>query len=101
MGLSLLTVEGRIAPGPPGYPLVGNLLEFRHDVLKLGVDAARAYGDVVRFRLGPHVIHLINHPTHIEHVLVHNQANYDRETRRAAEVARLCGASRLYTTAAI
>jgi len=101
MGVSLLTVEGRIAPGPPGYPLVGNLLEFRHDVLKLGVDAARDYGDVVRFRLGPHVIHLINHPNHVEHVLVHNQANYDRATRSAAQIALVCGQSLLTTSGAI
>jgi cytochrome P450 len=101
MGLSLLTVEGRIAPGPPGYPLVGNMLEFRHDVLKLGVDAARTYGDVVRFKLGPHVIHLINHPDHVEHVLVHNQANYDRATRSAAQIALVCGQSLLTTSGAI
>src|SRR5262245_6917236 len=101
MGLSLLTLERRIAPGPPGYPLVGNLLEFRHDVLKFGVEAARAYGDVVRFRLGPHVIHLINHPNHIEHVLVHNQANYDRATRSAAQIALVCGQSLLTTSGAI
>jgi cytochrome P450 len=101
MGLSLLTAQRRIAPGPPGYPLVGNLLEFRHDVLKLGVDAARTYGDVVRFRLGPHVIHLINHPDHVEHVLVHNQANYDRATRSAAQIALVCGQSLLTTSGAI
>jgi len=101
MGLSLLMMEGRIAPGPPGYPLVGNLFEFRHDVLKLGVNAARTYGDVVRFRLGPHVIHLINHPNHVEHVLVHNQANYDRATRSAAQIALVCGQSLLTTSGAI
>jgi cytochrome P450 len=101
MGLSLLTVERRIAPGPPGSPLVGNLFEFRHDVLKLGVDAARTYGDVVRFRLGPHVIHLLNHPNHVEHVLVHNQANYDRATRSAAQIALVCGQSLLTTSGAI
>ena len=101
MGLSLLTTHRRIAPGPPGYPLIGNLIEFRRDVLQLGVDAARAYGDVVRFRLGPHVIHLINHPTHVEHVLVHNQTNYDRATRSAAQIALVCGQSLLTTSGAV
>jgi cytochrome P450 len=101
MGLSLLTTHGRIAPGPPGYPLIGNLIEFRRDVLQLGVDAARAYGDVVRFRLGPHVIHLINHPGHVEHVLVHNQTNYDRATRSAAQIALVCGQSLLTTSGAV
>jgi len=101
MGLSLLTTHARIAPGPPGYPLVGNLIEFRRDVLQLGVDAARAYGDVVRFRLGPHVIHLINHPGLVEHVLVHNQTNYDRATRSAAQIALVCGQSLLTTSGAV
>ena len=101
MGLSLLTTHGRIAPGPPGYPLVGNLIEFRRDALQFGVDAARAYGDVVRFRLGPHVIHLVNHPAHIEHVLVHNQTNYSRATRSAAQIALVCGQSLLTTSGAV
>ena len=101
MGVSLLTMPGRIAPGPPGYPLIGNLIEFRRDVLQLGVDAARTYGDVVRFRLGPHVIHLINHPAHVEHVLVQNQTNYDRATRSAAQIALVCGQSLLTTSGAV
>jgi cytochrome P450 len=36
---------------------------------------------VVRFRLGPHVVHLVNHPDHAEHVLRKHAANYDKRTR--------------------
>ena len=73
----------RIAPGPRGHWLLGNLREFRRDVLKLLMDSAREFGDVVRFRLGPQVIHLLNHPDHVEHVLQRNQRNYDKHTRSA------------------
>ena len=54
------------APGPPGWPLIGNLIAFRRDVLGLLLDSRRRYGDVVRFRLGPMVIHLVAHPEQIE-----------------------------------
>jgi cytochrome P450 len=81
----------KIAPGPPGNFLLGNLLEFRRDVLGLLTESARRYGDVVRCRLGPYVVHLINHPSHIEHVLLKHSENYDRRTRSAAKIRDACG----------
>jgi len=49
-----------IAPGPKGDPWLGKLRAFRRDVLGLVLEGARAHGDVVRFRLGPMVAHLVN-----------------------------------------
>lgn len=80
-----------IAPGPRGHFLIGNLLAFRRDVLGLLLESQRLYGDVVRFRLGPHVIHLVCDPEHIKRVLVTHQSNYDKDTRSSAKIRAATG----------
>ena len=55
-------MKAKTAPGPRGRPLLGNLLDFRRDVLALLLDGRRLFGDVVRFRLGPLLVHLVAHP---------------------------------------
>jgi len=83
------------APGPPGHPLLGHLQGFRRDVLGLMMEAARTHGDVVRFRLGPQVVHLLNHPDHVQHVLQRHTRNYDKRTRSAAFIKGVTGESLL------
>ena len=85
----------KMAPGPSGSRILGNLRAFRRDVLRLLLESARQFGDVVRFRLGPEIVHLVNHPGHIEHVLQKNQQNYDKRTRSAAKLRGICGESLL------
>jgi cytochrome P450 len=82
---------GRRAPGPAGWPLIGNLIEFRRDVLRLLLESRRRYGDVVRFHLGPMVIHLAAHPEHVKHVLLTNQHNYNKDTRSSAKIRSVTG----------
>jgi cytochrome P450 len=81
----------RRAPGPRGRFLLGNLLEFRKDVLKLLLDSQRAFGDVVRFRLGPIIVHLVNHPDHIRHVLLTRHDIYNKDTRSSAKIRSITG----------
>ncbi len=64
------------APGPAGSFGLGVLPALRRDPLRFAVKAARAYGDVVRFRLGPKNLFLLNHPSLVEHVLLGNAQNY-------------------------
>ncbi|RYD34113.1 MAG: cytochrome P450, partial [Verrucomicrobiaceae bacterium] len=85
----------RIAPGPPGHFFLGNLREFRSDVLSLVVNASATYGDVVRCRLGPKIVHLINHPDLISQVLQKRAANYDKQTRSSAAIRAISGDSLL------
>lgn len=85
----------KIAPGPPGHFLLGNLQEFRRDVLGLVTQSAATYGDIVRCRLGPQVVHLINHPDFIEQILQKRSANYDKETRSSAYIKSVTGDSLL------
>lgn len=85
----------RIAPGPPGHFLLGNLREFRRDVLGLVMESSATYGDVVRCRLGPKIVHLINHPDAIAQVLQKRAANYDKNTRSSAAIRAISGDSLL------
>ena len=84
----------KLAPGPRGAPLVGNLTEFRRDVLGLMMRSMHEYGDIVRIRLGPVLAHLLCHPHHIEYVLK-NRRNYDKNTLSSRIIARLTGSSLL------
>jgi enediyne biosynthesis protein E7 len=85
----------RIAPGPRGDWLLGNLRAFRRDVLGLMLEGSREYGDVVRFHIGPFVVHLLNHPDHVEHVLQSHARNYDKATRSSAKIRAISGDSLL------
>jgi len=74
---------------------VGNLRAFRRDVLGLLLESSKQYGDVVRFHIGPFVVHLLNHPDHIEHVLQSHARNYDKATRSSAKIRAISGDSLL------
>jgi cytochrome P450 len=90
-----MNLQRQIAPGPRGDLLFGNLRAFRRDVLGLMLRSSEEYGDVVRFRLGPLVVHLLNHPDHVEYVLQSAARNYDKATRSSAKISSICGRSLL------
>src|SRR5206468_1386513 len=69
---------GRVAPGPPGEPLIGHLRPFGRDALSFLIGLAREYGGVARFRLGPKLVHLVSDPAGVEHVLQDNYKNYGK-----------------------
>jgi len=83
------------APGPAAMPLIGHIPGFRRDVLGLLADGIRDYGDLVRFKLGPRGIFLVNHPDAIHHVLKGNARNYDKDTRSTSFLGDICGESLL------
>ena len=66
------------APGPPlRYP-GAHILAMRRDPLAFLTKIAREYGDVVRFRLGPVELHLLNRPEFIRDVLVTHAASFHK-----------------------
>jgi cytochrome P450 len=73
-------------PSSLGKPLVGHLLKFRRDPLKLLAELADQHGDVVRFKMGPLIIYLINNPEYIKDVLVTNNRNFVKS--RGLEMAK-------------
>ena len=83
------------APGPKGLPLIGHYLDLRRDILALMVSTREQYGDVVRFKLGPRTIHVINHPDLARQVLVTRRDNYDKTARSSQQIKHLAGMSLL------
>jgi cytochrome P450 len=63
-------------PGPNGHFLTGNLLDYTRDHLDYLTRCAREYGDVVGLRFVNVRTYLLNHPDHIEYVLVRNNRNF-------------------------
>jgi cytochrome P450 len=65
-------------PGPKGVPLFGTSQRFARDPFSFLTSCAEAYGDVVRFDLGPNETYMLTNPTDIERVLV-SEANTFRK----------------------
>jgi cytochrome P450 len=66
------------APGPPRRFPGSHLLAMRSDPLAFLTRIAREYGDVVRFRLGPVDIYLLNRPEFIRDLLVTDAAAFHK-----------------------
>ncbi|MGZ6144323.1 MAG: cytochrome P450, partial [Myxococcales bacterium] len=71
----------KVAPGPKGHALLGSLPAARRDPIGLFMESFRDYGDVVRFRFGPMVAHLVSSPAGVNHILAENNKNYGKQTR--------------------
>jgi cytochrome P450 len=69
-------LSGILPPGPRGRPLTGNLLDYTRDHLVFLTRCAREYGDVVGLRFVNVPVYLLNHPDHVEYVLVRNNRNF-------------------------
>lgn len=63
-------------PGPKGVPVFGNSRQYANDPFGFMEACADAYGDVVRFDLGPMPIYMLTNPRDIEQVLVSEAAKY-------------------------
>ena len=81
----------RTAPGPRGHPLLGSLPAARRDPLKLFMESFRDYGEVVRFRFGPRVAHLVSSPSGVNQILAENNKNYGKQTRGYASLRYVLG----------
>src|SRR5687767_11125228 len=66
----------RRPPGPKGLPLLGNLLEFRRNLLRYYLEWSRDYGDAVALNLAGWPVVLLNNPEYAEYVLVRNHRNF-------------------------
>ncbi len=68
----------RLPPGPPGLPLIGNVLDIRRDVLGLFERGLREYGDTVRYQFGPWDFITIHRPEDIRTVLLERHADFHK-----------------------
>jgi cytochrome P450 len=60
----------RQAPGPRGLFLLGSILDFKRDILQAMARGQKEFGDPVRYRLGPVVVHGVSHPDLAEAVFM-------------------------------
>ncbi len=88
----------RLAPSPPGRPLVGHALAFRRDPLVFLRTTAATCGPVARLQLGPLTYHLVSDPALIAEVLQARAAYYVRDGRSARQMRLVTGESLLSTS---
>ncbi len=81
-------------PGPRGSLIMGSLPDIQHDRLNFMVDLVK-YGPVAKFRAGPASFIQISSPEGIQHVLVSNNANYDKQASAFAPLRDLIGSGLL------
>src|SRR5688500_6682802 len=80
-----------IAPGPTGIAWIRSLVGLEGpEPVRCLLEWTRAYGDIVRFRIGWSVFHLLNDVASARHVLQHNYRNYTK-SRNFDEVRRVLG----------
>jgi cytochrome P450 len=72
------TARARTIPTASGSWLLGSLQDLQRDPLGLLQRATAECGDMVRIRFGAADAILVNHPDHVEHVLVTRVSNYPR-----------------------
>ena len=70
--------SGGRPPGPRGLPVVGILPQLRSDPLRVFLDAADRFGDVVHVNAGRYQGYLLSAPGDIKHVLQDNARNYHK-----------------------
>ncbi|MEU9131093.1 cytochrome P450 [Kitasatospora sp. NPDC048540] len=83
------------APGPPGLPLLGSMLDLKQDPLRAYLDARRDHGDVVRFSAGPPGLraefYLVCSPEGAQQVLATQAANFRKENVFYEEIRQTFG----------
>jgi cytochrome P450 len=67
-------------PEPRGHPILGNLPEIQRDRLGFLIDAARRFGPVMSYRVGPIRFIQVNSPEGVQHILQANNHNYTKQT---------------------
>lgn len=84
------TGEFKTAPRARGGILLGSLREFRRDFLGTLARGFAEHGDIVRYRLGPRVVHAVTHPDFVHEVLVARSREF-RKPRKDMGVGLILG----------
>ena len=71
------SAPGRLPPGPPEPPIVGQALRYHWNPIPFMEEAAK-YGDLVTMSVKPWLVYLVNHPDLIQEVLVNNHMRVGR-----------------------
>jgi cytochrome P450 len=86
------TAPARHPPGPRSLPLLGSALEYGKDPIGFTEHCARGgYGDVVYFTYLRQRTYVLNHPDHIEYVLVTRHRHYVKDAMQRRILGGLLG----------
>jgi len=77
--------------GPPGRPLLGNILDFGRDLNGFLERCAREYGPIVKLRMVHRAAYLIADPELNEYVLLGNYRNFVKHQMFFSRVRRVFG----------
>ena len=69
-------VTSHLPPGPRGFPVVGNILQFRRDPLTFVSGVQRSFGRIATIYLGGMPIVLCFQPEHVRYFLVDHARNF-------------------------
>lgn len=83
--------QRKVPPGPRGHFLFGIAREAQHDILSVGLQMHRQYGDLVRYRFIGRYGYQINHPDYIKHILQDNHHNYRKSKAAISRLEALVG----------
>lgn len=82
-------------PGPAEGITLPEARELQNDTLQFILKANRTWGDIVRYRIGFWDAYLLSHPDHVQHVLLDNWRNYNRDTFQFRNFSWVTGAGLL------
>jgi len=86
-----MTIQSLPVSGPRLLDFLRSLPKLRTDTLGFLLDAARTYGDAVRFPLGRKGVYFFNHPEAVQHVLQKNAKNYSKQTLQYRALSAVTG----------
>ena len=76
MNTATSSIRAGLPPGPKGTLIGGNIRQFRTRLLDFLLEAAREYGPLTSFRIGPRRVFLASAPDLIEQVLITDARHY-------------------------
>ncbi|MFP2924708.1 cytochrome P450 [Pyxidicoccus sp. 3LG] len=88
--------EAKQPPGPGFIAALKMTPDLTRDALGTMSHISRTYGDLVRVKIGPMLVYLLNHPDYAKHVLQDNHTNY-RKSSIYHEFSVLLGDGQLTT----
>jgi len=88
---SVVQSEFPNSKNPGILKLLSSLPKLRDDTLGFLENAAKQYGDLIHFRVGPLNAFVLSHPAYVQHILQDNNKNYTKDTFQYNGLSKVTG----------